>query len=155
MRIILQRALSGAVIIDNNETHRIGRGLVALLGFGHEDGEKQADYMVAKMAELRIFEDENGQMNKSLIEMQGQCLLVPNFTLYANAKKGRRPSFIDSMSPAQASALFDYFTEAVKATGITVKTGKFGAKMLVDIQNDGPVTIILDSAEIMPKQLST
>ena len=153
MRIILQRAMSGAVTIDNGETHAIGPGLVALVGFGHEDGEKQADYLAAKMTELRIFEDENGQMNKSLLEAQGQCLLVPNFTLYANAKKGRRPSFIDSMIPSQASALFDYFTEAVKAKGVTVKTGKFGAKMLVDIQNDGPVTIILDSAEIMPKQI--
>ena len=151
MRIILQRVLSGAVTIEGKEPRRIGPGLVALVGFGQGDGEKQVDYLAAKMAELRVFPDEDGQMNRSLLETGGACLLIPNFTLYANAKKGRRPSFIDSMAPAAASALFDYLIEAVKDKGITVQTGEFGAKMLVEIQNDGPVTIILDSREIMPK----
>ena len=152
MRIILQRVSAGAVTIEGEERRGIGPGLVALVGFGQEDGEKQADYLAAKMVELRIFTDENGQMNRSLLEVEGECLLISNFTLYANAKKGRRPSFIESMEPGRASALFDYFVEVVKAKGVPVQTGEFGAKMLVDIQNDGPVTIILDSDEIMPRQ---
>ena len=152
MKIILQRVRAGAVTIEGQERRQIGPGLVALVGFGQEDGEKHADYLAAKMVELRIFEDENGQMNRSLLETGGECLLISNFTLYANAKKGRRPSFIESMEPGRASALFDYFVETVKTKGVPVQTGEFGAEMLVDIQNDGPVTIILDSAEIMPKQ---
>ncbi|MCL2857277.1 MAG: D-aminoacyl-tRNA deacylase [Oscillospiraceae bacterium] len=152
MRIILQRVSSGAVTIESQERREIGQGLAALVGFGQEDGEKQADYLAAKMVELRIFEDENNQMNLSLLDVGGECLLISNFTLYANAKKGRRPSFIESMEPGRASALFDYFVEVVQAKGVPVKTGVFGAKMLVDIQNNGPVTIILDSDEIMPKK---
>ena len=152
MKIILQRVSAGAVTINSGERREIGPGLVALVGFGQEDSEKQADYLAAKMVELRIFEDENGQMNCSLLEAGGECLLISNFTLYANAKKGRRPSFTGSMEPGRASDLFDYFVETVKARGISAQTGEFGAKMLVDIQNDGPVTIILDSSEIMPKQ---
>ena len=151
MKIVLQRVSSGAVTINGKEHRQIGRGLVALVGFGQGDGEKQAEYLAAKMVELRIFVDENGQMNRSLLDTGGECLLISNFTLYANCKKGRRPSFIESMEPGQASALFDYFVEIVKAKGIAVQTGEFGAKMLVDLQNDGPVTIILDSNEIMPK----
>ena len=152
MRIVLQRVLRAAVTIEGSQTRSIGPGLVALVSFTHGDGQKQADYLAAKMAELRIFEDENGQMNLSLLQTEGSCLLVPNFTLYANCRKGRRPSFVDAMAPPQATALFDYFVETVKAIGITAEMGQFGAKMLVDIQNDGPVTIILDSDEIMPKQ---
>ena len=152
MKIILQRVSSAAVTIEGGERREIGPGLCALVGFGQEDGEKQADYLAAKMVGLRIFEDENGQMNRSLLEAGGECLLVSNFTLYANAKKGRHPSFIESLEPVRASALFDYFVEVVRGKGVAVRTGEFGARMLVDIQNDGPVTIILDSAEIMPKQ---
>ena len=151
MRIVLQRVSSAAVTIEGGGTHSIGAGLAALVGFCHGDGQAQADYLAAKMIELRIFEDDGGQMNLSLLEVGGQCLVVPNFSLYANAKKGRRPSFIGALPPEQASPLFDYFSEAVKAKGITVQSGKFGAKMLVDIQNNGPITIILDSAEIMPR----
>ena len=150
MRIVLQRVLRAAVTIDGEETRATGPGLAALVGFGHGDGEKQADYLAAKMCELRIFGDENRQMNRSLLDVGGDCLIVPNFTLYAAVKKGRRPSFTDSMEPAGASVLFDYFVETVKAKGITVETGKFGGDMLVEISNDGPVTIILDSSEIMP-----
>ena len=152
MKIILQRVSAGAVTIEGKERRAIGPGLVALVGLGQDDGEKQVEYLAAKMLELRIFTDENGQMNRSLLETGGECLLISNFTLYANAKKGRRPSFIGSMEPGRASALFDYLVEIVKAKGVAVQTGEFGAKMLVDIQNDGPVTIILDSDEIMPKQ---
>jgi len=152
MKLILQRVRAGAVTIEGKERRQIGPGLVVLVGFGQEDGEKQVDYLAAKMVELRIFDDENGQMNRSLLEVGGECLLISNFTLYANAKKGRRPSFIESMEPGRASALFDYIVELVRAKGVSAQTGDFGAKMLVDIQNDGPVTIILDSAEIMPKQ---
>ena len=151
MKIILQRVSTGAVTIEGGERRQIGPGLCALVGFGQEDGEKQADYLAAKMVELRIFEDENGQMNRSLLDTGGECLLISNFTLYANCKKGRRPSFIVSMEPGRASALFDYFVEVVRSKGVPVQTGEFGAYMQVEIQNDGPVTIILDSAEIMPK----
>ena len=154
MRIILQRVKSAAVTIEDNETRNIGKGLVALVGFCQDDGQAQADYLAAKMIELRIFEDENGQMNRSLLDIGGECLIVPNFTLYANAKKGRRPSFVGALPPGQASPLFGYFSETVKARGVAAKTGEFGARMLVDIQNDGPITIILDSAEIMPKQIN-
>jgi len=154
MKIVLQRVSAGAVTIEDQERRQIGPGLVALVGLGREDGEKQVEYLAAKMVELRIFVDENGQMNRSLLETKGECLLISNFTLYANCKKGRRPSFIESMEPEQASALFDYFVEVVKAKGVAVQTGEFGAKMLVDIQNDGPVTIILDSDEIMPNSRS-
>ena len=151
MRIVLQRVSSGSVSIEGGQPHKIGPGLVALVGFGHQDGEKQVDYLADKMAQLRIFNDESGQMNRCLLEVGGECLLVSNFTLYASVKKGRRPSFTESMAPDKASALFDYFIEVVKAKGITTKTGEFGAKMLVEVQNDGPVTIILDSDELMPK----
>ena len=152
MKIILQRVRTGAVTVEGEDCRKIGPGLVALVGFGQEDCEKQADYLAAKMVELRIFNDENDQMNRSLLEVGGECLLISNFTLYANAKKGRRPSFIESMDPGRANALFNYFVEVVKAKGVPVQTGVFGANMLVDIQNDGPVTIILDSSEIMPRQ---
>jgi len=151
MRIVLQRVASASVTIEGGETQIIGPGLVALVGFCQEDGQVQADYLAAKMVELRIFEDETGQMNSSLLETGGECLIVPNFTLYANAKKGRRPSFIDAMPPIKATAMFGYFVDIVKSKGITAKTGRFGTKMLVEIQNDGPATIILDSAEIMPR----
>jgi len=154
VRVILQRVLSGGVEIEGGERQNIGRGLVALVGFCDGDTQAQADYMAEKMVQLRIFEGENGQMNLSLEQMGGQCLIVPNFTLYANCKKGRRPSFVGAMAPAKATALFDYFVETVKAKDVTAKTGRFGAKMLVEIQNDGPVTIILDSDEIMPGQHS-
>lgn len=152
MRIVLQRVSSASVTIEGKEHHSIGPGLVALVGFGHEDGQEHADYLAKKMVELRIFEDDNGQMNRSLLDVGGQCLIVPNFTLYANAKKGRRPSFTDSMAPDKASMLFDYFVAVVKELVGKVETGRFGTHMLVDIQNDGPVTLILDTNEIMPQK---
>lgn len=152
MRIVIQRVKSGAVTVNGGKSE-IGQGLVALVGFGPEDGPRQADYLAAKLVELRIFDDEAGNLNRSLLEIGGECLVVPNFTLYANCKKGRRPSFIGSLAPDKASVLFDYFVEVVTAKGVGVKAGVFGANMLVDIQNDGPVTILLDSDEIMPKQM--
>ena len=151
MRIVLQRVAGGAVTAEGKETRTVAAGLAALVGFRHGDGEKEADYLAAKMVELRIFDDDDGNLNRSVLEVGGECLIVPNFTLYANCKKGRRPSFIGSMPPRQASALFGYFVETVKSMGVTVQSGVFGANMLVDIKNDGPVTIILDSDEIMPK----
>lgn len=152
MKVILQRVSSAGVTIDGSEARAIGAGLVALVGFGHSDGQEQADYLAKKMTELRIFEDENGQMNRSLLDIEGDCLIVPNFTLYANAKKGRRPSFVDSMAPDGASALFDYFAAVVGKTVKQVKTGCFGAHMLVEIQNDGPVTLMLDTDQLMPQR---
>lgn len=153
MKLVLQRVSGGSVTIEGAETRAMaGQGLVALVGFGPEDTRAQADYLAAKMVELRIFEDENGAMNRSLLEVGGSCLMVPNFTLYASCKKGRRPSFTGSMAPAQASPLFDYFVEVVGQRGIGVQTGRFGAHMLVALENDGPVTIILDSDELMPQK---
>ncbi|MGI6403893.1 MAG: D-aminoacyl-tRNA deacylase [Oscillospiraceae bacterium] len=152
MKLVLQRVSTASVTIEGKERYAIGPGLVALVGFGHEDGQEQADYLAKKMVELRIFEDENGQMNRSLLDMEGHCLIVPNFTLYANAKKGRRPSFTGSMAPDKAAALFDYFVAVVRETVNKVETGRFGTHMLVDIQNDGPVTLILDTDELMPQK---
>ena len=152
MKLILQRVSSAGVTIEGTEQYTIGPGLVALVGFGHEDGQEQADYLAKKMTELRIFEDENGQMNRSLLDLEGDCLIVPNFTLYANAKKGRRPSFTESMAPDRATVLFDYFVAVVREKVKKVETGCFGTNMLVDIQNDGPVTLILDTDELMPQK---
>jgi D-tyrosyl-tRNA(Tyr) deacylase len=152
MRVILQRVLEASVTIENTQTHKIGKGLVALVGFGAGDTDKEADCLALKMAELRVFADEKGSMNLSLLDIGGSALLVPNFTLYANCKKGRRPSFTDALPPKEASPLFDYFTGVVKEKIQDVKTGVFGADMRVDIINDGPVTIILDSFEIMTRR---
>ena len=152
MRIVLQRVLSGAVTIEGNERRQVAKGFVGLVGFCHGDTEKEADYLASKMVELRIFEDENGQMNLSLLETGGECLLVPNFTLYANAKKGRRPSFIEAAHPQQAEPIYRHFAGKLKEVGVNrVEMGEFGASMEVTLTNDGPVTIILDSDVIMPK----
>ena len=151
MRIVLQRVTEAAVTMGKTDTRRIGKGLVALVGFGEGDTQKEADFLAAKMCELRIFEDGGGNMNLSLLDVGGGALLVPNFTLYASCKKGRRPSFTNAMPPEKASLLFGYFVGVVKEIIPDVQTGVFGSHMLVEIDGYGPVTIILDSGEIMPK----
>lgn len=122
----------------------IGRGLVILLGVGPEDGDEQAKYLAEKIASLRIFEDAEGKMNLSLLDVAGQAIVVSQFTLYANTERGRRPSFVDAAPPQQAEPLVARFTELLIAQGVAVQTGRFGAEMQVEIHNDGPVTIWLE-----------
>ncbi len=123
---------------------QIGRGLVILLGIGQEDGEEQAAYLAEKIANLRIFEDEEGKTNLSLLDVGGEAIVVSQFTLYADTRKGRRPSFINAGAPELAAPLVDRFTEFLRGHGVQTQTGQFGAHMLVEINNDGPVTIWLE-----------
>lgn len=152
MKIILQRVKSGSLTVNGKKTGSIGQGLVALIGFKPEDSQAEADYMVNKAVNLRIFEDENGNMNLALLDIGGELMVVPNFTLYANCKKGRRPSFVDAAQPEAALPLYDYTVKQFCAEAHReILCGEFGADMQVEICNDGPVTIDLDSDEIMPK----
>ena len=144
MRAVVQRVRRGSVMVDGELVSQIERGLVILVGVGKGDGEAQADGLAEKIANLRIFEDEAGKMNHSLLEAGGSALVVSQFTLYANTEKGRRPSFIEAAMPEQAEPLVAYFGQRLVFYGVPVKTGIFRANMLVEIQNDGPVTIILE-----------
>ena len=146
MRAVVQRVLKGEVSIKGITVGRVGRGLVVLIAFSAEDDEKVIDYMLDKIIGLRIFEDENDKMNISLNEMGGGLLIVPNFTVYGDVRKGKRPSFIKSASPEEASEMFDRFTQKAKEIlPGRVAFGVFKADMQVEILNDGPVTILLDS----------
>jgi D-tyrosyl-tRNA(Tyr) deacylase len=152
MRLVLQRASYAAVSVNGGEPLKTGKGLAILAGFIAGDDDKTAAYMAEKAANLRVFDDENGNLNLSLLDIGGDCLCVSNFTLYADCKKGRRPSFINAAPPQISEPVYEKFVLALRNAGVkNVVTGTFGAEMLVEIQNDGPVTIILDSAEIMPK----
>ncbi|MBN1536013.1 MAG: D-tyrosyl-tRNA(Tyr) deacylase [Anaerolineales bacterium] len=144
MRALIQRVSSGSVIIDNSTVAKIERGLVILLGIAPGDGEEQARYLVEKIANLRIFEDADGKLNLSLLDIGGEAIVVSQFTLYADTRKGRRPSFTDAALPEIASPLVDRFAELLTAQGIPTQKGVFGAHMLVNIANDGPVTIWLE-----------
>jgi D-tyrosyl-tRNA(Tyr) deacylase len=148
MRFVIQRVSSASVTVEKSITGEIGQGLVILAGFSHSDDETVIARLVEKTVNLRIFEDAEGKMNLSLLDIKGAVLLVSQFTLYADCRKGRRPSFTIAAAPEKAQALYLKTIEAVKSLGIEVQTGVFGAKMLVKINNDGPVTIILDSREI-------
>jgi D-tyrosyl-tRNA(Tyr) deacylase len=149
MRAILQRVRRGAVTVDNQVVGYIGTGLVILLGSTHGDGAAQAEVLARKVANLRIFEDEAGKMNRSALDIGGEALVISQFTLYADCRRGRRPSFTEAAQPEIAEPLIDHFMQALRAEGIShVANGVFGAHMLVEIVNDGPVTIILDSAEL-------
>ena len=152
MKAVLQRVSSAKVEIDGKTIGKIGKGLMILLGVVQGDGVDEADFLAEKAAGLRIFEDENGKMNQSLLDIQGEMLVVSNFTLCADARHGRRPSFTNAAAPAEAKSLYERFIAASKDTGILVQTGEFGADMLVSIENDGPVTIILDTTEIMKQK---
>ena len=144
MRALVQRVKSGAVNVDGQKLASIGRGVVVLLGIGQGDGETQAQHLAEKIAHLRIFEDEQGKINRSLIEIGGEAIVVSQFTLYADSGKGRRPSFVQAAPPELAEPLVARFTELLTAQGIPAQTGRFGAHMLVEINNDGPVTIWLE-----------
>ena len=147
MKALLQRVTTASVSIDDKEVGRIGRGLVVFLGVASGDTEKDAQYLADKMVNLRIFADEEGKLNLSALDISSELLLVSQFTLLADTRKGRRPSFIGAAPPAQAEELFEYFIGQVRATGLKVETGRFQAYMQVEIHNDGPVTILLDSRE--------
>jgi len=145
MRLVIQRVTEGSVTIEGKINGQIGKGYVVLVGFGQQDTENVLEPMIEKMINLRIFEDENGKMNKSLLDVNGSILSISQFTLYANCRHGRRPGFTDAMQPTYAIPMYDRFNEMIKNKGIHVETGIFGADMKVSILNDGPVTIILDS----------
>lgn len=138
------------VSIEGDMIGDIGRGLVVLVGVAAGDTEKDIEYLVSKTVNLRIFEDSESKFNLSALDVRGDLLIVSQFTLMADTRKGRRPSFTKAAPPEQAEALFEKFVSAARATGLNVATGRFQAHMLVDIQNDGPVTIMLDSRDKLP-----
>ena len=149
MKFVIQRVAHADVVVDGIELGKIGKGFMVLIGVSKEDDKVIADKMVDKMIKLRIFEDENGKTNLSLDDVGGELLLISQFTLYANCKKGNRPSFIDAGAPDEADALYEYIIEKCKERVNVVERGEFGADMKVSLLNDGPFTILLDSAEIM------
>jgi D-tyrosyl-tRNA(Tyr) deacylase len=144
MRLVLQRVRRGRVSVAGRPVAEIGLGVVILLGVGPNDGEEQARYLVEKIANLRIFEDEQGKINRSLLEVGGAAIVVSQFTLYADTRKGRRPSFTDAAPPELARPLVERFAALLALQGVPTQTGEFGAHMLVEIDNDGPVTIWLE-----------
>jgi D-tyrosyl-tRNA(Tyr) deacylase len=144
MRAVLQRVKHGSVKIGEDIIADIGPGLVILLGIGPTDGEDEARYLSEKIANLRIFEDEEGKINRSLLDMGGEAIVVSQFTLYADTRKGRRPSFTEAAPPEIASPLVNRFAELLAEQGVPTQAGEFGAHMLVEIANDGPVTIWME-----------
>jgi D-aminoacyl-tRNA deacylase len=144
MRALLQRVSRASVTVDGKVISRIGKGLVILLGVGHGDGEVQVSFLAEKIANLRVFEDDQGKTNLSILEVQGEAIVVSQFTLYADTRKGRRPSFIEAALPDVAEPLVDRFVELLRGHGIPTQAGKFGAHMEVEIRNDGPVTVWLE-----------
>ncbi len=145
MIAVVQRVLSSSVTIDGSVVDAIGPGLNVLLGVADGDGETDAEYLAAKVANLRIFEDDQGKMNRSLREMGGEMIVVSQFTLLGDCRKGRRPSFLDAAEPVLAQRLYRHFVESVEKLGVDTHTGRFGALMRVDIVNDGPVTLLVHS----------
>jgi len=145
MKVVLQRTKEASVTVDNEITGSISHGYMLLVGITHEDTMTDVEYCARKVAELRLFEDEEGKMNRSIHEVGGQILSVSQFTLYADTKKGRRPSFTNAARPDYAKPLWDAFNETLKGNGLHVETGIFGADMDVSLINDGPVTIIIES----------
>ncbi len=148
MKLVIQRVTHASVTVDNNVIGKIGKGYMVLIGVSDTDTKEIADKMLDKMIKLRIFEDENGKTNLSLADVKGELLLISQFTLYANCKKGNRPSFIEAGSPDHANALYEYIIEKCKERVDVVEQGEFGAEMKVELLNDGPFTVILDSEQI-------
>lgn len=151
MRAVIQRVKRGSVEIKKKEIGKIEKGLVVLLGIGQNDTETDAEYLAEKIVNLRIFEDTEGKMNLSVRDINGQILIISQFTLYGDCKKGRRPSFISAALPDKAIKLYNYLVKYVKNYDLKVETGEFQAMMLVKIFNDGPVTILLDSEKLTQK----
>ena len=144
MRALVQRVTSGNIKVEGETIAKIGHGLVILLGIGNEDSEEHARFLADKIAFLRIFEDPDGKFNRSLMDVKGEALVISQFTLYGDTRKGRRPSFSEAARPEDAAPLVNIFAEFLRLRGIPVQTGVFGAHMSVDIENDGPVTIWLE-----------
>jgi len=147
MRAVVQRVTHARVTVDNKVVGEIGHGLLVLLGVAKEDAETDADYLAGKITALRVFEDASGKMNLSLGEAEGSMLVVSQFTLYGDVRRGKRPSFDQAAPPEKARQLYEYFVEKVRAAGLRCETGTFQAMMQVELVNDGPVTILLDSSK--------
>jgi len=148
MRAVIQRVSTASVTVDNQVVGKIGRGLLVLLGIGAGDVEDDIALLAAKIANMRIFPDQQGRFDRSILDINGEVLVVSQFTLYADTRRGRRPSFSDAAPPEIAAPRVDRFIEALRARGLLVASGVFGAHMDVDLQNDGPVTIVLDTATL-------
>jgi D-aminoacyl-tRNA deacylase len=148
MRAVIQRVSSAKVAVEHETTGQIARGLLVLIGVSTTDTQTDADYLADKIAGLRIFEDADGKMNLSVADIHGSVLAVSQFTLYGDARKGRRPSFDSAARPEQAKNLYDYFVEKIRAAGLPCEIGRFQAEMKVELVNDGPVTILLDSTKL-------
>ena len=148
MIAVVQRVRRGSVDVDGQTVGSIERGFVVLLGVAGGDTTREADFLARKIHELRVFEDEAGRMNLSLAGVDGAVLAVPQFTLLANLRRGRRPEFLAAAPPAEGRALFDRFVQQLRGLGVVVETGRFGATMRVDLQNEGPATFILDTAQL-------
>jgi D-tyrosyl-tRNA(Tyr) deacylase len=144
MRALLQRVSRASVTVEGQVVSEIGKGLLILLGIGHGDREEQARFLAEKIANLRIFEDGQGKTNLSVLDVKGEAIVVSQFTLYADARKGRRPSFTDAALPEVAAPLVDRFIDLLRGHGVPTQAGKFGEHMLVEIHNDGPVTVWLE-----------
>jgi len=144
VRVVLQRVSRAEVTVSGETVGQIGTGFLVLVGFTTGDGDSQLKWMADKILGLRLFADHDGKMNLDLTQVGGALLVVSQFTLYADARKGRRPSFVDAAAPEDATALYEKFVATLKAQGVLVETGSFGAKMDVDLVNDGPVTLVLD-----------
>jgi D-aminoacyl-tRNA deacylase len=145
MRTVIQRVRNASVEVSGEIVAEIGNGLLVLLGVGQDDDRADADYLADKIVNLRIFHDQDGKMNRSILEAGGSALIVSQFTLYGDVRRGRRPSYSDAASPEKGKELYEYFVERVRSSGVEVETGIFQAMMMVSLTNDGPVTILVDS----------
>lgn len=148
MRVLLQRVSQASVTVDGQVVGAIGQGLLVFLGIGQQDSERQVKMLADKVVQLRIFGDEEGKMNRSLLDIKGEALVVSQFTLYADVRRGRRPGFSDAAPPSMAIPLYEKFKEALANYGLTVASGIFGASMSIQLQNEGPVTIWIDTEEL-------
>ena len=148
MRAVVQRVSRAAVEVDGDVVGEIGRGYLVLLGVGHDDTEQEAQKLLRKLLGLRIMEDGEGKTNLALADVAGELLVVSQFTLFANCRRGRRPSFTDAAAPDQAEALYERFVSLARAESVRVETGSFGAKMEVSLVNDGPFTVVLDTDDL-------
>lgn len=144
MKLVVQRVKNANVSIENNIVGKINQGFVVLLGVSNEDTKENADYLVKKLLNLRVFSDNDDKMNLSIKDIEGELLIVSQFTLYANCKKGNRPSFIEAAKPEHAKPLYEYFINECRKENLNVQTGEFGADMQIELINDGPVTILLE-----------